>query len=179
MSTAADTAIGLGAVDLTMLAVLAISAAVGLWRGFIFEAASLLGWVVAYFGAQRWSPALTAHATLEGWVPQAWAGSVGAAASFALVFLGVMLVWMLGARLVRRLVQATPLALPDRLVGGVFGLLRGVVVLLVVVTVVAWTPLQSQDAWQASQGRAWLERVIEGLRPFWPDAAQRWLPGGD
>lgn len=174
----AEQALGLGHVDLAMLGVLAISAAVGVWRGFVFEAASLLGWVAAYFGAQRWSPELTAYATLEGWVPQAWGSGLAAAVSFGVVFLAVMALWMLGARLLRRVVQATPLVLPDRLVGGAFGLLRGVVVLLVVVTLVAWTPLQRHEAWQDSVGRAWLERVIEGLRPFWPDAAARWLPGG-
>lgn len=44
------------AVDVAMLIVLAVSAGVGVWRGFIYEAASLLGWVVAYVGAQRFHP---------------------------------------------------------------------------------------------------------------------------
>lgn len=169
---------GLSVVDVVMLSVLALSAGVGVWRGFLYEAASLLGWVVAYVAAQRFSPMVMAKATLEGWVPEDWSAGAWTAAAFALVFLVVLLVWALLARLLRRLVHATPLQVPDRLVGAVFGLVRGVVVLVVVATLVSWTPLRQLEAWQASTGRVWLERVVEGLKPFWPSqgAAGLW-PG--
>ena len=169
----------LSTVDVVMLTVLAISAGVGIWRGFLFEAASLLGWVVAYFAARRGSPALQAWATLEGWVPGGWSPEVVSAASFALLFLGVLLAWTLAARLLRRVVHATPLQVPDRLVGAVFGLVRGVVLLMVVATVVSWTPLNEHPAWQASTGRVWLEKLVDGLKPFWPaDGGRGLLPSG-
>ena len=163
--------LGLAPVDMALLAVLAVSAGVGVWRGFIYEAASLLGWVVAYFGAQRFGPWVAATAALEGWAPE-----LGRAGSFLLVFIAILLAWALAARLVRTLVHATPLAVPDRVAGAVFGLLRGTLVLLVAATLVAWTPLKDHEAWQASQGRVWLERLLDGLRPFWPDEAARFLP---
>lgn len=173
MSTAESLAI----VDLMMLAVLLVSAGVGVWRGFLYEAASLLGWVVAYFAARRWSPAVMARATLEGWVPQGWSPDVVAAACFGGLFIGVLLAWALAARLLRRLVHATPLQVPDRLVGAVFGIVRGVVLLLVMATLVSWTPLKDHEAWQASVGRVWLERLVEGLKPFWPaDGGRGLLP---
>ena len=42
----------LGWVDWALLAVLALSIAVGLWRGLVFEVLSLVGWVGAYIAAQ-------------------------------------------------------------------------------------------------------------------------------
>ncbi|MFM8346093.1 MAG: CvpA family protein [Betaproteobacteria bacterium] len=152
------------AVDVAMLIVLAVSAGVGVWRGFVYEAASLLGWVVAYVGAQRFSPWLMAQWFLQGYTPELGRGS-----AFVVLFLVILLVWAVAARLLRRVVHATPLQVPDRLGGAAFGLVRGVLILLVVATVVGWTPLKDSEGWQASQGRVWLERLIEGLRPYWPD----------
>jgi membrane protein required for colicin V production len=161
---------GLSPVDVVLLAVLAVSAAVGVWRGFLYEAASLAGWVVAYVAARRLSPSVMAWMTLEGWMPESWSAQVASAAAFAAVFLAVLLTWALAAKLLRRLVHATPLQWPDRLAGAVFGLVRGAVVLVVLATLVSWTPLREHEAWQASQGREWIERLVEGLKPFWPSA---------
>ena len=161
----------LPAVDVAMLIVVAVSAGVGVWRGFLFEAASLLGWVVAYVGAQRLSPWLMAQWTLQGYSPELGRGS-----AFLLLFIVILVAWAVAARLLRRVVHATPLQVPDRLGGAAFGLVRGVLVLVVLATLVAWTPLKDHEGWKASQGRVWLERLIEGLRPFWPDGWQDRLP---
>lgn len=157
-------ALDMPAVDVAMLAVLAVSAGVGVWRGFVYEAASLLGWVVAYVGAQRFAPWLTAQ-----WALQGFSFELGRGGAFLLLFIVILVLWAVAARLLRRVVHATPLQVPDRLGGAAFGLVRGVLILLVVATLVAWTPLKDHEGWQASQGRVWLERLIDGLRPFWPD----------
>lgn len=159
------------AVDLAMLAVLAISAGIGVWRGFIYEAASLLGWVVAYVGAQRFSPWLTAQWALQGFSPE-----LGRGGAFLVMFIVILVVWAVLARLLRRVVHATPLQVPDRLGGAAFGLVRGALVLVVLATLVAWTPLKEHEAWRESAGRVWLERLIDGLRPFWPDSLPVSLP---
>lgn len=151
-------------VDVAMLIVLAVSAGVGVWRGFIFEAASLLGWVVAYVGAQRFSPWVAAQWALQGYSPE-----LGRGGAFLLLFIVILVAWAMLARVLRSVVHATPLQVPDRLGGAAFGLVRGVLILLVLATLVAWTPLKDHEGWQASQGRVWLERLMDGLRPFWPD----------
>lgn len=170
------TVLDMATVDLAMLGVLAISAGIGVWRGFIYEAASLLGWVVAYIGAQRFSPWLTAEWALQGYSPE-----LGRGGAFLLMFIVVLVAWAVMARLLRQIVHATPLQVPDRLGGAAFGLVRGVLVLVVLATLVAWTPLKDHEAWRASEGRVWLERIIDGLRPFWPDSMpvslpSSWLP---
>jgi membrane protein required for colicin V production len=151
--------------DWALLAVLAISVLVGLWRGLVYEVLSLAGWLVAWFVAQRWGASLTESLPL---------GSPGSAsragASFAVVFIATLLVWTLLAKLVRMLISATPLQLFDRVLGAGFGLLRGVLILLVVATLVALTPLSKAPWWQASRGATWLGHAVEVLRPMWPDA---------
>lgn len=162
---------GFGWVDWALLAVLALSVAVGLWRGLVFEVLSLLGWVAAYIAAQAFAP------TLAPVLPVGTAGgALNHAVAFALAFVVALLLWALASRLLRALIHATPLQAVDRVLGGGFGLLRGAVLLLAVATVVLLTPAQGAPAWRHSQGAAWLTAVLSGLKPVLPDAIAQHLP---
>ncbi len=157
--------------DWTLLVVLAVSMVVGLVRGFVFEVMSLAGWVVAWFAAQWLAPWLGPQ------LPVGTAGSaLNIATAFALSFVGVMIVWALLAKLVRMVVQATPLSLPDRALGAGFGFVRGAVLLLAVATLVALTPAARAPEWQASKGAAWLMIALQGLKPLLPAAMAERLP---
>lgn len=154
----------LGWVDIGLAAFLLLSILVGLARGFVFELLSLVGLVAAYFAGLWLTPMLREH------VPIGQAGSgLNYGVTFAGVFLLALVAWSLGARLVRLLIRATPLSLIDRLLGAGFGLVRGVVVLLVFVWIVGISPWSRSWAWQHSQGVVWLESVIEELRPYFMD----------
>lgn len=160
----------LGWVDWTLLAVLAVSVVVGLWRGLVFELMSLAGWVVAYVAAQLFSPEVGA------WLPIGAPGSgLKQGAGFAVTFVGVLIAWTLLARLVRLLIRATPLTLIDRTLGAAFGLLRGAVLLLALATVLAYTPAARAQAWQDSQGAAWLRGALQELKPLLPTEVARHL----
>lgn len=161
----------LGWVDWTLLAILAISIGVGLWRGLVFELMSLVGWIVAYVLAQAYSPLVAArlHVGEPG-------TALNQAAGFVATFVAALLVWALLARLVRMLVHATPLTVLDRLLGAVFGLLRGVLLLLAVTTVVAFTPAAKSADWTASRGGAWLGGLLHGIKPLLPVEVSRHLP---
>jgi membrane protein required for colicin V production len=158
-------------VDIVLACVLALSVIVGLVRGVVFEVLSLLGWFVAYFAAQWLAADLAPH------IPVGKPGSgINHAAAFAAIFVAALLVWALGSRLLRLLIHATPLGVPDRLFGGVFGLLRGTVLLLAVATVISLTPLIKSPVWQASQGAQWLQVALNGLRPVLPPQLLQHLP---
>ncbi len=161
----------LGWVDWVLLAVLVVSAVVGLVRGLVFECLSLAGWVVAWFAAQWAAPLLLPH--LQG---VAAGAAIHQGLAFALAFLAALVVWSLLARLVRLLIHATPLSLPDRALGAGFGLLRGGVLLLAVASLVAYTPAAQSQAWRSSQGARWLGQVLQALKPLLPAPAARLLP---
>jgi len=167
---------GLGWVDWALLAVLAASVAVGLWRGLVYELMALVGWLVAYVAAQAWAADWVAP-RLAGLPLGAPGSAQQAGAAFALTFIAVLVAWGLLARLVRLLLHATPLTLLDRLSGAGFGLVRGGVLLLVLATVVSLTPAVRAPAWQDSQGAAWLGVALAGLKPVLPKSLARHLPG--
>ena len=158
-------------IDWALLAVLAISIVIGLVRGFVFECLSLAGWVVAWFGAQWGAPWLSLH------LPVGAPGSaLNLGAAFALAFIAALVLWGLLAKLIRMLIHATPLSVPDRLLGAGFGILRGVVLLLAVATVVGLTPASQSQAWREARGARWLQQTLAALKPLLPDAAARHLP---
>jgi membrane protein required for colicin V production len=155
----------LGWVDWAFLGVLAFSVLVGLVRGFVFECLSLAGWLVAWFGAQWAAPQLAPH------LPVGTHGSaLNLAAALTLSFVAVLVAWSLLARLVRLVVHATPLSLPDRLLGGGFGALRAGVLLLAVAGVVALTPAAQSQGWRGSNGVRWLEAALQVVKPLLPDS---------
>ncbi len=161
---------GLAWVDWALLAVLLLSVLLGLVRGLVFEVLALAGWVVAWFAAV-WLAPLAA-----GLLPAGSASpGVRHAASFFACFLFVLIVWALLARLVRSLVRATPLSLIDRVLGAVFGLLRGGLLLLALAAVLALTPAAQSAEWRSSVGAAWLHAAKQALKPMLPAQASRLL----
>jgi membrane protein required for colicin V production len=161
----------LGWVDLAMLGVLLLSLSLGLWRGFVLEALALAGWVVAYFAAQWLAPQ---------WAPHLPLGEPGSSLNYAAAFSGAFIVvligWGLASRVVRMLVDATPLRGADRVLGAAFGLLRGVLLLMVLATVVALTPAVGSEPWAHSQGAQWLTVAMQGIKPLLPPDIAQFLP---
>ena len=173
MTTLAD----LGWVDWSLLAVLGASVLVGLWRGLVFELMSLVGWMVAYGAATLYSAQVAPYLPFG---PSSTSGMSGSALqhgmAFAVTFIAVLIVWSILASLLRLLIRATPLTLIDRVLGAGFGLLRGAVLLLVVATLVAFTPAKASQAWQDSHGAAWLRTALSSVKPLLPVEVVRHLP---
>ena len=171
MNDIVDQLLSIAWVDVLLLVVLLASVIVGIARGVVFEVLSLLGWVAAWFAAQWFAPEVAVH------LPVGASGSaLNLGAAFALTFIAALLLWTLAARLLRLVIRATPLSLVDRLLGAVFGLLRGVVLLLALTMVVGLTPWAKSVAWQHSRGAAMLGAMLHGLLPLLPAQVSRHFP---
>lgn len=157
--------------DLVLLGVLIVSALVGVLRGLVFEVLSLAGWVAAYVAAQALNP-LVAPMLPVG-APDS---ALNLGVAFALVFVLALIIWGLAARLVSALIRATPLSGLDRLLGALFGIMRGAVLLLAVATLVLMSPAKKSPAWQQSQLAQALGAALRELRPLLPDDLARHLP---
>ncbi len=156
--------------DWICLGVLLLSLLIGLWRGLVFELLSLATWLVA-FGAAQWLAPVIAPK-----IPMLGAGdSLRYAAAFALAFVVAIFAGGLVAVLVKRLVTVVGLAPFDRALGGVFGLARGLVVLLAIAMVLGLTPLKAAPWWQASWSAGALRVALKGLAPLLPAEFAKYL----
>ena len=140
--------------DYIVLAIVVISILVGGIRGFVKEAFSLLVWAAAFLIAFQYSGALAIH--LEGHIALP---SARTSLAFAGLFLSVLLVGGLLTFLVGKLVEKTGLSGTDRLLGGVFGGVRGLALVLAIMLVAGLTPIPQDPWWQQS-------RAIQSLMPL-------------
>lgn len=136
---------GLNAVDIGILAVTALSCLFGLWRGLIKEVFSLLTWIAALFVARIYSehlaPALAGM--LEG-------ETTRYVAAFAILFIITIMAGTLLNHFMAKLLTATGLKLTDRLLGGAFGVARGVIIVMLGIFLSGGF-LADVPAWQQSR----------------------------
>lgn len=157
--------------DLLLLLGLGLSVIVGAWRGLVTELLSLAGWGVSYFSAQWFGAGVGAN------LPVGEPGQrLNVLAGMIVVFVLAWLVWALLSWALTQVVRASPLSAPDRVLGAVFGLMRGLVVALAVVTLVGMTPMSHWPSWQTSRGIALMQVVLKGLRPVLPEQVVKFLP---
>lgn len=114
-------------VDTAILIVIAISAAFGLWCGFIKEVLSLLSWIAALVVARLYSD--TFSGMLTGLIES---DSIRYVTAFCVLFVGVFLVGALINHFMNKVLTITGLKFFDKLLGGVFGVARGTVIILVI-----------------------------------------------
>lgn len=161
----------MAALDWVFLMVLAISLLLGAWRGLVFEMLSLAAWVTAFFVAQWFA------ADVAQWLPMTGAAEpLRYAAGFLLTFMLAAFAGGLVAVFVKKLITVAGLAPVDRVLGSVFGLVRGVVLLLAVAVVIAMTPLKSSVWWNESVGAGFLSVALKGLKPLVPQEFGKYLP---
>ena len=159
------------AVDWILLAVLGLSLLLGMWRGIVHEVLSLVGWVAAFYVSQMYAPLAAAWLPMEG-----SSQMLRYAAGFVVVFIVVLVATVLVSWLVKKLVSAVGLGPLDRLLGSLFGLLRGVVILLAVTVLVGMTPMRETEAWKQAQGSQWLQQFLHVLKPVLPADFGKYLP---
>lgn len=156
--------------DYIVLIIIALSVLVGAIRGFVKEAFSLLVWAAAFLVAFQYSGALALQ--LESYVPLP---SARTSLAFAGLFLTVLIVGGLVTFLVGKMVEKTGLSGTDRLLGGVFGGVRGLVLILALILVAGLTPIPQDPWWQNSRSIQSLMPLAEWSAKFLPDYILQYL----
>src|SRR5690606_529064 len=147
--------------DYAIIITCVASAAFGLWRGFVKEAFSLVAWLAAIFLA--WKFAWLLDAKLGQWIAdpglRLWVAR-------AVILILVLIAGGLVGWVVRTLVHTTGLGGMDRLLGGAFGLARGVLIVGLAVIGLELAGLDGDRWWQKSRLRPLSNRVAEGIRYY-------------
>ena len=132
-------------IDWVIIALIAVSTLISLKRGFVREALSLVTWVGAFIIARTFHPQM--QSLLESTVETPLVRLI---AAFAILFFGTLIVGAIINNMIGHLVRATGLSATDRVLGMGFGLLRGVVVVIVAIAFTRYTPLAEDTWWKTS-----------------------------
>lgn len=158
-------------VDWIFGAVLLASLVLGAWRGLVYEVLSVLSWGAAFVLAQWLAPDVGARLPMSGATE-----IIRYAAGFVLVFIATLFTVGLVAWGVKKLVESVGLRPVDRVLGAMFGLVRGVILLLAATVVMEMTPFKSGVWWQESTGVDVSRTVLRGLKPMLPGEFGKYLP---
>ncbi len=128
--------------DWIIVAILAASGLLSLWRGFVKEAISLVVWIAAFGIGITFSPQLSTllAASVEN-------DSLRLILAFILLFIGTLIVGGLINRILASLLKVTGLSGTDRWLGMVFGVFRGAIVILACLIIVPPLVAVNEELW--------------------------------
>jgi len=151
------------ALDYVVLGILGVSILLSVIRGMVREVLALLAWALGFIAASVFAADLAT--LLPPAVPDE---RLRLLAAFVGVFLAVLLLMSVLAMFVSKLVKSAGLGLEDRLLGGVFGLARGMLVVMVLVLAAGFTSLPREQVWR--------DAVLSGPLEACAGRIKAWLP---
>lgn len=149
--------------DIIIVAVVGLSAIIGMYRGLVREILSLAAWAGAgWIALTLYDPA---KELIKRWIddPQ-WAGIIAGAGLFVIALVALLIIAGYVSRNTKR---ASMLGPANRMLGVVFGILRGgVVVALVYIAVVHVVGLYEDEGTAEQENPKWVEssRLLPHVR---------------
>ena len=150
-------------VDFVIVGIIALSAVISLVRGFVREAVSLAGWIVAVWLSITYVDVVALYLQPYIAVP-----SLRMAAAFATVFIGVLVASGFVVFIIGFVIDKTDMSGTDRVLGVVFGLARGVAIVGVVVALAGLTPVPQDPWWRQSVSLPYFVRLVLEVRGALP-----------
>lgn len=133
-------------IDWVILAVIVVSTLISLMRGFVKEALSLATLVAAVVIARLFGSQVSSLLVEYISVP-----SVRLMVAYGALFIATMSVGGMINHLISHLIEMTGLSGTDRLLGMIFGLARGGLIITVAVAVLSRMPVTEDDWWKSSK----------------------------
>jgi membrane protein required for colicin V production len=150
-------------IDIIVLAIVGVSVAYGVWRGLVREVLALVAWVGAFLLANLLAP------DAARLLPQGMATEeIRLLVSFVVVFIVALVGLSVLAMLASKVVKIVGLGPADRVVGGFFGLARGIFVVIILVLLAGLTTLPRQATWREAALRGPLEAFAGYINGWLP-----------
>lgn len=157
-------------VDYVIIVVLALSVLIGLWRGLITEVLALAVWIAAVWLAWLFGPRVAA--AFENTIDEP---SIRIILGYALCFVVVLILGALLRFFVDKLVRATGLSGSDRMLGMVFGFVRGALLVTLVVFLLGFTPFPRDSWWHQSRLLPTFTNAADWFGRHLPESVHRYL----
>lgn len=151
------------AFDYAVLGILGVSVLISLMRGLVREVMSIVGWLLAWYVARTYSTLLMPLLPVD--IPT---DRLKMIASFLIVFLAVLLLSSLLSIALSGLFKGVGLGWLNRLLGGFFGLARGLLIVSVIVMLAGMTRLPQDARWTNAMFSAPLEALVKSILPWFP-----------
>jgi membrane protein required for colicin V production len=153
--------------DYAVLAILLLSAGLGVWRGFVYEIFALGAWISGVVAAVVFGTKVATWLTFN--IPD-WLKII---AAYALVFVAVFIVVGTLGFVLTKMIRAVGLSPVDRGLGAMFGVIRGLLIVTILVFLGGFTGLRENDWWRDSTMARPFEVMAGTLRYRLPDSVTK------
>lgn len=150
--------------DYIVLVVVGVSIVMSMMRGAVRELLALVGWVIAFYVARTYSPQLIP--LLPEAIPSE---SLKVLAAFIILMLAVLLIVSLLSIALSSFIKKIGLNWLNRFVGALFGLVRGVFIVCVLVMLAGLTSLPKDTRWTNAMFSSPLEVLVTQVLPYLPN----------
>ena len=155
-------------VDIGIIAIVSLSVLTGLFRGFVKELVALCIWILAIWLAFHYS------ANLDPWLSTyIQEKSARTAVAFVIIILGTLLVGGVINALLSFILKRAGLSGTDRTLGMVFGFLRGVFIVALIMVAVKMTSFPYEQYAKTSVLYARFDPLVDWLYGKMPDLIKR------
>ncbi|WP_434778971.1 CvpA family protein [Neisseria sp. Ec49-e6-T10] len=149
--------------DFIAIGIIGLSTLIALMRGVVTELASLVGWVVSFTGAKLFTPQVSEIAMKD--VQPETLKYVG---TFVLLFVLLLVAQYFLRSLLTALIKSIGLDGINKLLGGVFGAARGVLIVTVLVLICSMTSLSQTPEWRTAQTVGFFQQLASIAIPYLP-----------
>ena len=153
-------------IDILVLLVLFASLIFGFFRGFVKELLSLMAWAFAFFVAYYFSSSVAIFLPFEAEFSIKYVGS------FVLIFIFVLIVSSILIKFLSTFIHKIGLGASNIILGGLFGILRGVIVVYLLIFVIEKTSYAEEPSWLKANSIIYIKLLVEKTFPYLP---QDWV----
>jgi len=153
----------MNSIDIIILAILFVSTAISFLRGFVKEVLSLAIWVAALWVSIHFS--VHVAILLEAQIQNESARFI---AAFIGLFVATLIVGSLANVLFSQLIKKTGFSGTDRMIGLIFGFVRGGLIVSVVVMIVSMTSIPQEVWWKESILLAHFQEFANWMESYFP-----------
>jgi membrane protein required for colicin V production len=158
-------------IDWLIVGIIALSTIISLIRGFTREVLSLATWIISVWLAIRYTPAF------DVWIgDRITSPELRMATAFLAIFLAVLIFGTIVSFLISKIINGTGLSGTDRLLGSIFGVARGALIVVLMIVAGGLTPVIDSPAWKNSLMLPAFDPLTQKLLEYIPkDATIAWI----
>ncbi len=151
--------------DYAVLVIIGLSIILSVMRGLVAEVLSIAGWIAAFFVAKTYTTEILPMMPQD--IPSE---SLRVLAAFLVLFLATLLVTTLLAIALSAILKKIGLGLLNRLLGALFGIVRGLLIVCIIVFLAGLTDIPKDARWRNAMFSAPIEAMVINMLPWLPES---------
>ena len=150
-------------IDIAIFAFFIISILIGIYRGFVKEALSVVAWILAVVAAFAFGELVSVY--IQPFIKQE---PLNLAVAYVVVFLIAIIILSIVAHIISQLFASFGMKGIDRTMGGIFGIVRAALVVAMLILVGRFMAMDNHQWWTDSSILEYFEPTAEWLKSYLP-----------